>query len=122
MKAHNEKLHQDNSQLIHERDEFMVELGVHSSLSYIEIAEKYKKDMKECEMYVERLSKELEEKSQLLKQKEEEVVRMSSTLSKQDVEQDEKHEVLHKNRELQELLLAALEKENSYILEAQKHT
>ena len=64
-----EKLNNDNSQLIHERDELMDELGLHSSTNYLELAEKYKKDVKDYENYIEKLRQELEEKIVILKKK-----------------------------------------------------
>lgn len=48
----------------------MNELGVHPSSSFLEIAEKYKRDIKEYEMELERLNKDIEDKNAKLKNKE----------------------------------------------------
>lgn len=48
----------------------MDELGLHSSTNYLELAEKYKKDVKDYENYIEKLRQELEEKIVILKKKE----------------------------------------------------
>ena len=93
-----EKLNNDNSQLIHERDELMDELGLHSSTNYLELAEKYKKDVKDYENYIEKLRQELEEKIVILKKKEEDFSKLQTSLRNTNVEENQLMEMIKKNK------------------------
>lgn len=56
----------------------MNELGVHSSASFYDISEKYKKDMKDMQRQFERLNKQIEDRNNKLKLKQIQIKRLSA--------------------------------------------
>lgn len=77
MKTSYDKLLLQNAQIIQEKCQLMNQLGVHHSASFMEIADKYKRDVGEFIRELEKLHKEIQEKNTSIKNKDTEIKQLN---------------------------------------------